>query len=265
MSKPKAATGISIGPALAELERAYDEIAAWVTQNYGYVGSRLDRRPIITIQTKGKRKNDGWYKDHSWQSDTSAAVAVIAGNRPSDQQVGEICIAAESLNKTADEILLNLTHQMVHHANQGQDQNQNDYHKYQFMSTGSYMGLHVGQLDSSHGYADILPKAQLTKCFQTIALDPSAFDYFRTTAPAETVKNKQMLWTCGCTKIRSASFIHNACDFCGNWFVYADKDKDTQWRKDWLENESKYGRKRGYRRERAGILQFKVEPGTPKV
>lgn len=75
----------SIIPIINELERIYNFIAKKQGLKH--------ERPIITIQTKGRRKQTlGWYWDKKW----------LSGKK----EVGEINICAEELKKNPIETLI---------------------------------------------------------------------------------------------------------------------------------------------------------------
>lgn len=223
----------SIAPALAELERAGTELWVGGVHDPGFGRKLTDPNhvamtPVITIQSRGKRSTDGWYHPRTWHNQSAAALQVLAGNaNPNIPKVGEVCIAAESLNGSDIQILTNLTHQLVHHANEltgTRDQSRDDYHNRHF----SVLALTVGiksELVENKGYAKLTATPKLKKTLKDVQLDMSAFDLFRTGEPPSKAKNKLMKWTCGCTISRNAVFLISMCHRCGHPFRYDDADK----------------------------------------
>ena len=201
--------------------------------------------PIITVQARGRKHVDGWYKEGAWQSDAAEALNVLAGTGQTRRQIAsndEICVAAEALGKEKNELLTILTHQMVHHYSRVKygtsvhTINENGYHKAEFERLASRVGLYVGE-DGSRGMAKTQASPSLELTFNNIPMDMSVFDMYRKqTHTKERVGSKLKKWSCGCTNIRAAVFIVATCHICGNDFAYADKDREDVEVQRWLAN-----------------------------
>lgn len=255
----------NLAPVIEELRRAFTELKptfdevfgdryvldnekGWITVDKPTVHMPM---PVITVQARGRKKVDGWYKPAIWQdpaADAVNALVKMGGNTKQAASTDEICIAAEALDKPAEEILLTLTGQMIHHYARHNDkgvlQNENGYHSKRFQHMASMLGIKAEQ-DGSRGYAKLelytnTVSNQLTETFKKIALDQDIFDMHRKGLKPEDVfkGSKIKKWTCGCTNIRAAVFVEATCKICGNDFVYADKDKDDDYIKTWLQSEA---------------------------
>ena len=253
--------GNNIAPAIEELRRAFTELKPVFDQTFGQSSVYDDKQhkwvqvvpsvnmpmPIITIQARGRKKVDGWYKPAAWDNPAAVALNTI-GNMGSAQgqkkviaSTDEITIAAEVLDEPSDKILTVLTHQMLHHYakhnRQGVLQNENGYHTQRFRNLANNIGLEA-EPDGSHGYAATKVAQwsdQLPKSFAAIALDRNAFDMHRIGEKEREFKGSKLKkWSCGCTNIRVATILHAECKSCGNPFKYADKDRDNEDVQRWL-------------------------------
>lgn len=245
----------NLAPIIEELRRAYEVIRDEVFQTSAFERAVWDYAnpsgprhtsqspqmpmPVITVQARGRKHVDGWYKPAAWNSQSADAINVLAGTTVQGTNLAstdEICIAAEALGKPSQEILTILTHQMVHHMQasnpkmySGDTQNKNGYHTWTFRSLAETAGLRVSQ-DKSRGWSNTEPNRMLKDVFEDkVKLNEDAFDMFRKgTIERERVGSKLKKWQCKCTNIRSAVYIDAVCQICGDHFNYADKDKDEQ-------------------------------------
>lgn len=235
----------SLAPAIKELESAYDQLQAQLLDKHmqpksydykkgGYISIDVPK-PIITIQAQKRRANakpvHGWYKAGSWHSESEDAIGILAGTVAAGEHVesAEINLTPDSLDRTKVELLTTLVHQMIHHyaATGGYHTiNQNSYHNSWFQSYASRLGFDV-EVDGSHGYSKITPRAQLTKTLEGIQLNEAAFDLVRKSESSTAFTGSKLKkWSCGCTNIRVATYLEAVCNHCGNEFVYEDKDKE---------------------------------------
>lgn len=259
----------NVAPIIEELRRAYMELKPtfdavfgekWVkdplTGQYQEAKKRMVNMPmpVITVQARGRKHVDGWYKPSAWESDASQALNVLAGqSKGIIASTDEICIAAEALKKSPTELLVILTHQMVHHYgrhlnnNPEYTQNKNGYHNNNFKSFAKRIGLEVDQ-DGPRGFAiTSVPKPnsynypnQLTKTFDAINLDKNVFDMARIGEGERVFKGSKLKkWSCKCTNIRAAVYIEAKCSMCNSEFEYTDKDAEDSEVQDWLVREEK--------------------------
>lgn len=253
----------NLAPVIEELRRAYSvlkkevfdprlgDLMTWDPDNRTWIHHDEDNRrvhmpmPVINVQARGRKHVDGWYKPESWDSLAAQAINVLGGKTQTIASTDEISIAAEALNRTPDEILTILTHQMVHHCahhkykNPQYTQNKNGYHNKAFENLALTVGLEA-QPDGARGYAQtaIAPTyagKALRHTFDAIALDKNVFDMNRKEAPERTFKGSKLKkWSCDCTNIRAAVLVRAMCGKCGQNFQYSDKDKDEEHIKKWL-------------------------------
>jgi hypothetical protein len=187
----------SIIPIIKELERIYDFIAKKQGLKH--------ERPIITIQTKGRRKQTlGWYWDKKWQSDK--------------KEVGEINICAEELKKHPVETLI---HEMVHYSNACDkilDCNDAGYHNKSFNIKAEEYGLNV-EKDGRNGWGHTTVSENLQKILKTANIDDKIFSLYRKTSPSLTAPTKMKKYRCGCTTVRCATELKAKCLICNKEFL----------------------------------------------
>lgn len=206
MKKPLKPT--SILPAIKELERFFK-----------YFNKKLYRGslpvPIITIQSAGRRRYLGWFCADIW--------------RHRKNEVPEINITAEELNRKPEEILETLLHEMVHLDNWKHDIvdcSTNQYHNKNFKRGCEEIKL-VCEKHSNPGigwgYTYLSP--ELKKLIRLGKPDKEAFKMFRLDQSINKKGPGSRLrkYTCGCTNIRVAvSEFDATCNLCGCDFQEAE-------------------------------------------
>ncbi len=186
----------SIRPIIKELERIYDTL----TKNYNIMA----KRPIITIQTKGRRnKTLGWYWNDKW----------IRGK----ERISEINICAESLNKNPIETLI---HEMVHYhnaLNKIMDCNNQQYHNKHFKQRAESYGLNVKK-EGRHGWNNTSISLSLQKRIDKIKINKKVFLLCRKFNTVTKSQTKMLKYSCGCTTVRCATNLKAQCIICKNEF-----------------------------------------------
>jgi hypothetical protein len=189
----------SIIPIIKELERVYDELS----KEFGLKA----KRPIITIQTKGRSKGIlGWHWSDKWQN--------------GKEDVSEINICAENLKDTPIETLV---HEMVHHANaveKIEDCNHHAYHNKHFKKRAESYGLNVENGDR-HGWAHTSIGTKLAETLKKINVNYEVFKLYRKPNLSTTAPTKMRKFSCGCTTVRCATDLDAVCNRCKNRFVEA--------------------------------------------
>lgn len=189
----------SICPLIMELERIYDVLA----EKFGL--NKIAKRPIITIQTKGSKKDTlGWYWTDKW--------------RNNKKEISEINICAESLSEKAIETLI---HEMAHYHNSVldiSDCNQHQYHNKKFKEQAESYGLNVNK-SGRHGWSDTSISSSLQQIIDNIKIDKKIFDLYRKKNITTTSPTKMIKYTCGCTVVRCATNLQAKCELCGNKFT----------------------------------------------
>ena len=196
----------SILPAVQELERFFK----FFNQKL-YKGSLP--QPIITIQSAGRRKYLGWFCADIW--------------RHRKNEVPEINITAEELNRPVEDILETLLHEMVHLDNWHNDIvdcSAQQYHNKKFKLGCDEIKLNCER--NSHGWAYTSLSPELRRLIKAGKPKASVFKIFRLeqnkggkSGPGSRLKK----WTCGCTNIRVAvSEFDATCNLCGNEFFEAE-------------------------------------------
>ena len=192
----------SIRPLIKELERVYDFFA----EKNGL--SKMAKRPIITIQSKGQQKNTlGWYWKNKWQYNK--------------QKLSEINICAESLSKKAIETLI---HEIVHYHNASLnilDCNAHNYHNKNFKSKAESYGLNVKN-SGRHGWSDTSISKSLQKIIDKLNIKKDIFTLYRKKNYTIKSTTKMKKYTCGCTIVRCATNLQAKCKICRNDFIKKD-------------------------------------------
>jgi len=106
------------------------------------------KMPIITILSRGRKNGTlGWYSKARWKS--------LSDDKSSVDVVDEICICAETLTRTPEEVFETLIHEMAHLANWSvgiEDCNAAQYHNKHFKKKAEEFGLTVTKM-KPRGYA----------------------------------------------------------------------------------------------------------------
>ena len=189
----------SICPIIEELERIYDILAG----KYGL--DKIASRPIITIQTKGRKKNTvGWYWNDKWQV--------------RKKNISEINICAENLSNNPVETLI---HEMVHYHNASlniSDCNAHQYHNRKFKERAERYGLNV-YLRGRQGWSATALSDSLKKTIDKIKVNRKIFNLYRKMNISNPTITKMIKYTCGCTIVRCATSLNAKCKSCGNDFI----------------------------------------------
>lgn len=187
---------------IAELERCFDAF------NKELYNSELPT-PVITIQAAGKKNALGWFCGNAWNV--------------KENQIPEINLSAEHLNRSVNEILQTLIHEMVHldnYVNGISDCSASQYHNRKFKVAAEKIGLEVEK--SKHGWAHTSLTPGLEFMIRKVRPDAEALSTFRG-SEGEGKKGKKgsklKKWSCGCTNVRVAVEDFDAtCNSCGEAF-----------------------------------------------
>jgi hypothetical protein len=184
----------SIRPAIEELERMYKAFVPLFWREMPV--------PVITIQSKGRRKAMGWHSPAAWRNADPG-------------ELGEINVAAEYLDQSIEDTAEKMLHEMVHRANalDGiRDYTLFMYHNRKFKVGCDKIGL-VCEKDAGHGWAQTSLSDALRAKVQALNINGDAFSLFR--VERETAKTKMLKWQCSCTTIRTAIELDATCNKCG--------------------------------------------------
>jgi len=191
----------SICPTIQELERIYDILA----NKYGL--SKIAKRPIITIQSKGSKKNTlGWFWQDKW------------GMKRSMGNLSEINICAEELSSKVIETLI---HEMVHYHNFSlniRDCNEHQYHNKYFKERAETYGLNV-EKNGRHGWAFTSISKELQKELTKLKIKKQIFALHRKRNITITAKTKMIKYICDCTTVRCATDLQATCHKCKKPFI----------------------------------------------
>lgn len=199
----------SLRPALSALESAYD-LAIALFPDEEQREALKQNRPIIVIQTGGRKKNTlGWHWRNRWQAGT--------------EQPAEITVVAESLDRTFYQVITTLIHEMVHHANNllgVEDVSSNQYHNKKFANLAEQVGLVVEKGPRGFAYTPSM-QHHLYETVRGWGLDQDAFKLNRRREPkTNRPGSKLRKYTCDCGYgIRIAvkdDKVDLTCNICGS-------------------------------------------------
>lgn len=193
----------SIAPAIRELERFFSVF------NRKLYDGKLPK-PVITIQTTGRRRALGWFCANIW--------------RAKEGEVPEINITAEELGRDVEDILETLLHEMVHLDNWTQgisDCSVQQYHNKRFKVACDKIGLNCER--TKHGWSLTSLTPALKALIRAAKPQSAAFKMFRLSflpgAKAASQGTRLKKWSCGCTNVRVAVADFDAvCNNCGGHF-----------------------------------------------
>lgn len=241
----------NVAPIVDELRRAYTIIAP-------VFGDKPMPLPVINVPSKDRRrKGNSWYTPDSWQSDSTDVLNLLGGGSSTVASKSEICIAAEALDLPERDLLIELTHQMVHHYNFLAKTKDTacglDYykeikdskpiegfaHNFYFRMTCNAIGL-FGHKDEEEGVWKLRAGSKLDTILSSVKLDKNVFDLSRN-KDQERPGSRLKKFSCPCgvnVRVSAATFLAT-CERCHFEFVYADKDaRDRDVRRlKWLKRE----------------------------
>ena len=173
-----------LGPAQAELERAYREVNALV------FADSCPPTCVVTIQTRGRKKALAWYAPNRWQN---------GGEKP----LHEINICAEHLADGPERILKSLVHEMVHARNASmgiKDCSKGRYHNGKFKVAAEAVGLIV-EKSKSCGWGHTELSSSLREKLSRVILRKDAFELARISSEGKKKEGTRLVkWTCGCDR-----------------------------------------------------------------
>lgn len=154
--------------AVRELERVFDFF------NKKFTNSTLPTNVLITIQSRGRRKNSlGWFSPSQWSSE--------------GEKYSEINISAETLSQGGVyELVDTLLHEMVHlknHQEEIEDVSKDGYHNKKFKEQAEKFGLVVDK-SNYYGYNVTILSEDTKKIVDLLDIDRSVFNTVRVEKPA---------------------------------------------------------------------------------
>jgi hypothetical protein len=204
----------SIRPIIEALEGAHAHF------NAALFGGRLATSPVITVQTKGRKKALGWYWAQRWENGTGKPA--------------ELNVSAEDLKRPAADVLETLVHEMVHQ--QADETGVKDcsrsgaYHNKRFAGLAAAAGLCVpAEPDKRHGFAFTTLGPEGSRARAAVESIRSKVEPLlvlaRSIVPPKGSKGKMLLFVCGCGfKIRCGRReLAATCRACGGDFELQEK------------------------------------------
>ena len=176
--------------------------------------------PIILIATKNKKHTLGTCSNNPiWQKK----------NVESENKY-EITLSGKYLNRTLEEIVTTLLHEMIHlycSLNNIKDtSNSCVYHNKRFKEEAEKRGLNITK-DKTIGWSISTLKDETKKLVKTFKIDKTAFDYWRNDFKFITEKpkiqlNKYMCPECE-TKVSSTKELNIICGDCNKKYILRER------------------------------------------
>jgi SprT-like family len=189
-----------IKDAITELERIFTALVPLFNKDMP--------KPVITIQSKGRKRCLAWFVEDKWQNDQEEPLA-------------EINICAESLARPVLDIGETMVHEMCHQANwlDGiKDCTVNQYHNTNFRDRAEGVGLVCQK--SGRGWADTTAGDELLHDLSALKIDPEAFSLYRLAKEPKPKKtNNLKKYSCGCSNCWAKTPISATCKKCNKVFL----------------------------------------------
>lgn len=177
----------SLVPIIGALERAHEHFGT------ALFGGRLGARPVIAVQTRGRRRAYGWYAAGQWVNNVATPA--------------ELNVSAEDLKRPVEDVLLTLAHEMVHQYadERGVKDVRKDgrFHTREFARVAGEAGLSApAEPDKRTGYSAVTWGPEGSRGRAALALVPAdvreAFVLARAVLPGKAGKGKMRLYVCAC-------------------------------------------------------------------
>ena len=171
--------------------------------------------PIILIQAKSKKHTLG----------TCSTNPIWQKRESKKNRKYEITLSGKYLNRPIEEIVATLLHESVHlhcSLNEIKDtSNSGVYHNKRFKEEAKKRGLDVAKADTI-GWSVTTLKEESKKLIKKIAVDKTAFDYWRNASEFKMFKPIIILnkYECSCgIKLSSTKKLNITCNDCNKKFV----------------------------------------------
>lgn len=226
-----------LSPAIKELKDLHTRLLDEVKKRLGPVADKAGLKStydtVVSIIPGDRRKENGVYKYRQWSSKTDAMLHAMDKEHPVEKY-HEIYIVGEVLNKTPEDIVFLMMHQIAHQA--AALPSTVSYH-------GDWMKIWLERLfgipqaavqrDDVLGWGASLDPDKLdAKSKALIAkhakkLKPENLDLYRGTHKVATGTGKMYLWMCDCKtpKVRTGGILRAKCDVCGTNYKFRDANK----------------------------------------
>lgn len=223
----------STSRAIKELEAMYANVKAELETRvaYYYSTGNTPADPIITINTKWRKKMPFDVSFKIWESKATQAMTVMAGMQQAQaQHYNEIRYDAAILSKPVDEIYKTVYAGAAYYWMKARS-----YNKTSTYITGSDRSMLISmgiQYDETKDMKDRfdLSKGVVQKLLPYTLADAHAFDlYSQTAVQNNTVGSPLKKWgcpTCGSSVRVSKKVIHLTCYDCQENYEYVDKDRE---------------------------------------
>jgi len=221
-----------IGPAITELRKAYMEILKYLDKYEADHWSKPNsqyrtKMPVLGVAPKGRRKETGWYKPSSWESQATSGFAKLGAAPASAALHGEVFLAGEILDKPKEDIVKVLIHQAIHQI--AAEPSTTSYHSAMFAEKAKRYGIQPSTKEG-WGYSEFYYPKHWRDFIAQVAqgIDSASLNVHR--RPEDEIAvgtGKMRLWVCKCNKpkLRTGGILRGTCDMCGHPFMYADKSR----------------------------------------
>lgn len=241
-NKTTSNVGVDLGPAEAELRKAYMALLPEI-QRLGDEGYRrrygasslygsnpfqnLPDMPVLHIVAKGRRVEYGWYHEDKWETQSSK-IATALGVNPVVKSHDEVFIAGEALGWDTEKLVELLIHQILHQF--GHEPSTTSNHSREFGTLAQYIGVREVRKHPTRGFIDWHDmEGRLTTVIMNVAksINKTAFNIYRKDEGNLLGTGRMKQWTCGCRKpkVYTGGVLFMTCDKCQQPLRYSHKDR----------------------------------------
>jgi len=216
-----------MSPIIAELERMVGLIVSAFGGNMpaGVLNMPL---PIVSVASRGRASGIlGWYVPPTWNDTPDSALDIVSGGKISEVKVikrAELVIASEALNRSSA-VVSELARLMLQHWGVVAPVKPGVWYFGQGFPQEAWRVGHTAGVEKgaeNKGYRAWTPKKEF-KDEVLAKLNTMPFELHKGAArERKPVGSRMRKWACGCTVIRSATWVDATCNKCNRDFRWAE-------------------------------------------
>jgi hypothetical protein len=211
---------------LDRAEEALREAYAALLRMANTSGGRLSM-PLVYIIPKGRRVEDGWFKQGAWGDRTKETVNRLSNAAEIVRGHDEVFVSGEALARSPRNVVNILFHQLVHQV--AGVSSASTYHGPSFAHAAYRLGVALAERHATRGWVEFSYGSALDDALHAVAakMPNGAFDLYRHPEDESRGSGKMKLWRCQCQKgpsVYTGAILHAVCTRCHQKFAYAHKD-----------------------------------------
>lgn len=237
--------GVDLGPAEAELRKAYTALLPEVQRlgsegftrvngasslHYNNPFAKVPDMPVLHIVAKGRRVEYGWFHEDKWETHSSK-IASKLGAQGVKKTHDEVFIAGEALGWDAEKLVQLLIHQILHQFSG--EASDTTMHSKRFGMLAQYIGVRTVVKHATRGYTEWRDlEGRLATVIMNVAksINKTAFNIYRKDEGEIAGNGRMKQWTCACQKpkVYTGGVLRMICEKCGDPLRYSHKDRMLQ-------------------------------------